>query len=261
MATWTEENHYLPKKKKFTTNPLLKKSRVGRTKGASDPLPPESFVYGRPGSTGEPTAAEVMHDWQMHMPNKEAIASRDFVRTNKEAAAVGCTDVKMNAAFRTSRMYRQRKGPVRNKSEEVFHDKLNNMTFGMKNETGTPIDRVVTNEFHRKWVNKQKHVLRAPPRTRSQASSIPAFTRRRKSGDATRGTRQEPLFKMKQFAEVKSRVEIPKPDWYKPRARTDRRGLEASSEPGNSTGESAAAAADEQQEGATAAEELRQVAP
>lgn len=210
---WAEDNHYLPKKKAFAKNPLLHHSRVGKRRARTDKLPAGSFAYGRPGPTGEPTAGEVIHQWKFHTPNEEAVPSRDYVRTNKKAADFGCTDAKQNSTFRYGRMYRQRKGPFPNKEKESFHAKLSTMTFGVKNKESIPIRRVVTGEFHRKFIDRQKKVLKPKPTVkRVPNEGLPRIFQgvhdRRSPGPGP-----AELFKMKQFLDVGSRVEVPNPKY------------------------------------------------
>lgn len=207
-----EDDHYLPKKNKFTKNPLLRHSRVGKRRERTDKYPPENFTYGRPGPTGEPSAGEVIHQWKFHTPNDEAAPSRDFVRTNKEAVDSGCIDAKQNATFRFTKMYRQHKGPFPNKEEESFHKRLDKMTFGRKNKTSTPIHRVVTGEFQRAFIANQKKALKP----KANSKRLPRAHSVAKNNTPAVESHSQPasgLFKMKKFLDVGSRVEVPNPKY------------------------------------------------
>lgn len=210
---WAEDNHYLPKKKAFAKNPLLHHSRVGKRRARTDKLPAESFAYGRPGATGEPTAGEVIHQWKFHAPNEEAVPSRDYVRTNKAAADFGCTNAEQNSTFRHGKMYRQRKGPFPNKKKESFHEKLGTMTFGVKNKASTPIDRVVTGEFHRNFIERQRKVLKPKHAFKRQLPNggLPRIAHAVR--DVRSPAAPAELFKMKQFRDIGSRVEVPNPKY------------------------------------------------
>jgi len=239
IAMWAEDNHYLPKKKIFAKNPLLRHSRVGKRRERTDRLPAENFTYGRPGATGEPTAGEVIHQWTTPSSEEAAAAAaarkcatpnRDFVRTNKEAVDRGYIDAKQNATFRHEKMYRQRKGPFPNKEEESYHGKLDKMTFGMKNKASTPIQRVITGEFHRKFVDRQKKILRPKPAAKRLVANLGNTQKhldvRRAdmhsaAAESRTGANAAEPFKMKQFLDVGSRVAVPNPRYRQAQGQGD----------------------------------------
>jgi len=214
--SFNEDNHYLPTKPTYLTNPLLRKSIVGRTRGAPDPVPGgDEAIFGRPNNQNEEGAAEVVHCWKTHTPNPEAIAHRDFVKTNKMATSEGCTTAKSNTRYRHSHMYRQRKssGTAKSNADKVFHDKIQRETFGMKNRPSTPIKSLIMSQFHRNWVESQKTILQKKPNTRKLGSSDLPLSLERTY--AKKDFRAEQPFKMKQFESVKSRVAVPDKMWYK----------------------------------------------
>lgn len=215
--SFNEDNHYLPASHKFQANPLLNKSIVGHTRGSLDPLPGgEDAIYGRPNIQTAEGAGEVVHHWKTHTPNPEAVAHRDFVKTNRMAASQGCTTAKANTRYRHSHMYRQKKSTVVDKqnADKGFHKKLQGQTFGMRNKASEPIKYVVMNQYQAHWIQGQKNILQKKPKSRHGGVRQYYPPSIQHSGTAGERHEREP-FKMKQFANVKSRVAVPEKGWYK----------------------------------------------
>lgn len=204
-------------------NPLLVRSVVGKVRASTYDLPGNDFIYGRAEPEGEEGTREVVGSWLEHRKNPDKVPGRDFVKMNKVAARQGCVTSKHIAAYRKNNDIRLGTSPQKDRTarqkKALASSKIPaDMIFGAPGRPSTPINGLLSNSYQRNWIEAQRD---AEAKRREKAHTARTATRasaKQRSNFHTKASlghrkKNEPApkkpFKMKQFANVPSRISQP----------------------------------------------------
>jgi len=200
-------------------NPLLVRPQVGKVKATTYDLPPAHFAYGKKDQFDEEGVREVVHSWAEHKANAEPPPGRDFVRLNKSAALTGCTTAHHVRDFRKGHDIRL-KGSLASGTRQIglVVDNMQGTTFGRPSKPSTPIGNVLCNVYQRDWITEQRHadvqdskektVIKRSGKLGKFATS--QHTRASLGHQKVAAAPAPAPFKLARFADVPSRVRIPK---------------------------------------------------
>jgi hypothetical protein len=131
-----------------TSNHLLLKDEVGRSKPSTRDLPSSDFTYGKSAGFDAEGARAVTSSWREHKPSSRGVPRRDFKKLNSMSVTQGCFTAKHASLFRTTTDFKVKLDNIGklNKAPPKLNE---DMTFGMPDRPSTPINAVVGNLYGR----------------------------------------------------------------------------------------------------------------
>eukprot|EP01006_Ploeotia_vitrea_P012638 TRINITY_DN33430_c0_g1_i1.p1 TRINITY_DN33430_c0_g1~~TRINITY_DN33430_c0_g1_i1.p1 ORF type:complete len:324 (-),score=192.67 TRINITY_DN33430_c0_g1_i1:1111-2046(-) len=204
-----EDVEYVGRRKKGQ-NPLLMRSKVGQAKSSGVKLPPEDYSYGYVTKQVADGAKTALGGWEQHKPNAHARPGRDFVKMNRMAMRQGLYSTKDQAKFRKENDVRLSQGAARKKNRakkqalQVDKDRV----YGVKHSGPSEnMQSIIGNQFQREWIQSQKQKAAEERKKRKEkkkrTTAAPTKTSLLR---AKRKDNQQPMFKLKKFANVESKV-------------------------------------------------------
>lgn len=190
------------------TNVLLVNRPLGKVVPATRTLPGPGHTYGFVDLHDDEGAGDVLGSWQAHRRGTEEPPGKDFVRLNKYASMSGAVTAKNVATFRRVNDIRQGERAVPTSADGVYFPDSNTV-FGRPSPDSAPIQDLITNAYQRRYIAEQR-VARAQ-RAKSQTISNKTYARSQHTKASLGHTKvpapePKPMFKLKQFQDVPSRV-------------------------------------------------------
>ncbi|RDD44436.1 Uncharacterized protein C9orf171 [Trichoplax sp. H2] len=150
----------------YETNPLLKKSELGRPLNRGFTLPGDDFVYGVANHDKGGGAAQAIMHWNKDLNHKTKLPAlkkkeqqpKDFITMNKAATQSGITTSKEQAEFREVNEIRLKKSYERRAKQA--HRIPVEAVFGHPTRPSTPVFDLLEHKYQEKWIQeKRQHEL------------------------------------------------------------------------------------------------------
>ncbi|KAJ3411778.1 hypothetical protein HDV05_001736 [Chytridiales sp. JEL 0842] len=165
-----------------TSNPLLVKSSVGKTRPTVFDLPGIHHVYGKKVERDpQECAAQVLQHWSVKAKSKHAVPALDYISMNRNSAKQGLIspqDIRLyrkdhpvrlkigdNASTTSSLLLRKNRnsGTVDDSESRrqmllgtLPHDADPNFTYGKPTRPSTPVALLMTDRYQREWIDEQE---------------------------------------------------------------------------------------------------------
>lgn len=205
---------------KVTTNPLLARDDVGKSKPTCYNLPDEHFAYGRPDNPDFEGAREVTMQWVSHTPRPRIEEQvQDFRKINKMSVAEKAVTARAVAKHRKTidvpLTAREGQAPP---PKVIPSDVVPAFTYGKKTRPSTPIASVVSYQFASEYESdittkydflgqeKEKAAQVRKIRSTKAAKGHTDGATKKLGGPAE--TQQE-IFKLPKFKKIGPRVDFP----------------------------------------------------
>lgn len=197
---------YLPKR-------TMIKELVGTVRTTSYELPRGSHVYGLPGGRDAVGSGGVISNWITATPSDPNESQRSFVASNKCALKEGCITSKSQRAYAQAHKDIRFKQPSVNSRQEKFQVPFAG-PYGAASEGQTDSVRNLIEASYTDWdddlqdypdltaIQKKKRLKPPKPTKASIGHHI----------QSKQQPPQKAPFKMKRFANIKARVEVPPPN-------------------------------------------------
>ena len=204
-----ETGHSYYERLQRSSNVLLVKDDVGRSKPTTRTLPGPDFTYGKDVVHDAEDAGKVTSSWKFHQPSKDLPPDRDFKKLNKLSVRNGKVTARDQTDFRKVTDARIKNYGGRNAPKSFAETTL---PFGMPSKPSTPMAGVIGGLYGR-VASEMKHeeynrvTEGVPPlgRPRLTKAASQMMTAIRTSRPFVQPTRSE--FKMKKFLSATARVE------------------------------------------------------
>ncbi|KAJ3199230.1 hypothetical protein HDU82_000618, partial [Entophlyctis luteolus] len=163
-----------------TTNPLLVKDSVGKTRPTVFDLPGNDHIYGKKVERNpEECAAQVLQHWNVKATSKHAVPALDYITMNRNTAKQGILSPHEIRRYRKEHPVRMRIGDhnlfgsdsggggLKNENGEPLtstearklkllgslpHDNDPNFVYGMPTRPSTPVAYLMTDKYQREWI-------------------------------------------------------------------------------------------------------------
>lgn len=185
------------------TNHLLINKKLGQVKKSVYRLPNSDHVYGYTDASDHEGAHDLLSNWSQHIPNDAPVPERDFVQLNKYATMNGCITAKNVAVYRRTNDIRR--GDNSNQPYYGMYFPNQTSVYGKPSAPSAQINKLLTNEYQRNYI----HAKRAQDARRSmqrRPRSTIAHTKASLGHTKVPAQPAKPMYKMKRFANVESRV-------------------------------------------------------
>jgi hypothetical protein len=205
-------------------NPVLVKDDVGRAKSTCYDLPHESHAYGRAEPADMEGAREVTMHWAAHVPRPKPDADQqDFKKINKMASKAKVVNARQLKEFTSQTDVRVLPPAASGPPPKVIpSDVIPSFAYGRKSRPSTPIASVIGSQYSLEYeeilnmayegYEQQKAAQDGKQKIRltRAAKSIIAGARQNRA-DLLRAETEpaKGVFKMKKFANVPSRLQLP----------------------------------------------------
>ncbi|KAI8622264.1 hypothetical protein BC830DRAFT_1089895 [Chytriomyces sp. MP71] len=159
----------------FTSNPLLVKDSVGKTRPTVFDLPGHEHVYGKKVDRDpEECAAQVLQHWNVKATSKHAVPALDYITMNRNTAKQGINSPRAIREYRKQHPVRMKIGDHNLYGGELSrgdgdnltsaearkmkllgtlpHDNDPNFVYGMPTRPSTPVAYLMTDKFQREWI-------------------------------------------------------------------------------------------------------------
>ncbi|KAJ3238895.1 hypothetical protein HDU81_006906 [Chytriomyces hyalinus] len=164
----------------FTSNPLLVKDAVGKTRPTVFDLPGNDHVYGKKVDRNpEECASQVLQHWNVKATSKHAIPALDYITMNRNTAKHGINSPRAIRDYRKQHPVRIKVGdhnlfggdvarardgngggePLTSSEARKLkllgtlpHDSDPNFVYGMPTRPSTPVSYLMTDKFQREWI-------------------------------------------------------------------------------------------------------------
>ncbi|KAG9469418.1 cilia- and flagella-associated protein 77 [Eleutherodactylus coqui] len=144
----------------MTSNQLLQRAELGKTKRRCFSLPGPNFTYGQSSFLKEGGVAEAIGHWQtVEAKARERKLESNFVALNREAVKSGLVTAAEHQAFRnTHKIWRPiNEGRLKPRSQRLPQD----MTYGICTRPSTPIYDLIEQKYQRLWLEQQLQATEA----------------------------------------------------------------------------------------------------
>jgi hypothetical protein len=187
------------------TNHLLVRKPLGQVKPSCYSLPGNNHTYGFVDPQDAEGAGDIVGSWQTHIPAPQGVPGKDFVRLNKYGAMSGCVTAKNVATFR--RYNDCRVGEVLPPRDNIYYPDADTV-YGRPSPASVPIADLINNSYQRKAITMKRArradlEMRKPRKTNFTQTS---HTRASLGHTKVAAPAPKPMFKMKKFQNVPSRV-------------------------------------------------------
>ncbi|KAJ3084885.1 hypothetical protein BCR33DRAFT_713874 [Rhizoclosmatium globosum] len=165
----------------FTSNPLLVKDSVGKTRPTVFDLPGDDHIYGKKVERNpEECAAQVLQHWNVKATSKHAVPALDYITMNRNTAKQGILSPRAIRDYRKEHPVRMKigdhnlfgsdgigaagpNGEALTSAEArklkllgtLPHDNDSNFVYGMPTRPSTPVAYLMTDKYQREWINAE----------------------------------------------------------------------------------------------------------
>ncbi|KAI9350338.1 hypothetical protein BDR26DRAFT_915233 [Obelidium mucronatum] len=165
----------------FTSNPLLVKDSVGKTRPTVFDLPGDDHIYGKKVDRNpEECAAQVLQHWNVKATSKHAVPALDYITMNRNTAKQGILSPRAIRDYRKEHPVRMKigdhnlfgsdgvgaagaNGEALTSAEArkmkllgtLPHDNDPNFVYGMPTRPSTPVAYLMTDKYQREWIAQE----------------------------------------------------------------------------------------------------------
>ncbi|KAI9329393.1 hypothetical protein DFJ73DRAFT_631387 [Zopfochytrium polystomum] len=160
----------------ISSNPLLVKDSVGKSRPTVYDLPPSHHVYGKGIERNpEECAAQVLHNWNVKAKSKHAVPSLDYISMNRNTAKHGIINPSEIREFRKHHPIRMKIGDAsaagvgppggaaaaaaaaaQRLVGPLPHDRDPSFTYGKPTRPSTPVATLMTDQYQQEWIMEQE---------------------------------------------------------------------------------------------------------
>jgi len=177
---FSNENYYLPNKKRFVENPLLVKPEVGTTRRTTRDLPddPEfrfGFKHEKSATNG---VKDCVQKWETHTANAREQAPKDYLLMNRRALSTGAVTAAEVTKFHRANYIPKRVGAPAKKGRSALHSRgRETARHGIRSVRSEGVNDLIQGSYQESWFEQQKDYLQSVEKSKVKAKTVVTKTK------------------------------------------------------------------------------------